>query len=812
MNDNEIKALIETLTLAEKVSLLSGCDAWQTQAIASKGIESIWVSDGPHGLRKEDLKHARQNGGHSVKATCFPPEAALACSWSTQLVADVGKAIAEECKAQGVSVLLGPGVNIKRSPMCGRNFEYYSEDPYLAGKLAAAMIKGVEGEGVGTSLKHFAVNNQETLRMSISAEVDERALNEVYLKPFEIAVKEGKPSTVMCSYNRVNGVYSSENKALLTDKLRTKWGFDGLVMSDWGAVSNRPLGVEAGLDLEMPSSGGYNDASVINAVESGALSQEYVDKACFNVLSLVEKLKPAAEADRPMCDMAAHHALAVTALEKSAVLLKNDGAILPLKKGESIVFIGDMAGENGRYQGCGSSIINAADRVDFLKAYKKKTVAELVYAKGYSADSDSVDAELEKAALHFAGEADKVVIFAGLTDIYETEGYDRDTMHLPANQEHIIDAISQVNENVVVVLTAGSPVVMPWLKNVSAVLYTALGGEGAGEATFDLLYGNVNPSGKLADTWPREFAETPCAEHWPMGPRSVTYNESIYVGYRYFDKACRNVLFPFGYGLSYTQFEYDALVLSTESVKAGDALDVSFTVKNTGDIDGTEIAQLYVGHNESAAYQPARELKAFARVELKAGEEKQITLEIPYESFAFYDVSRHDFVVETGSYTVSVGASSRQRTLSQDIRVAGKKVDVPEAFSRKGAYGAFACNDFDDADFYAIHTRSLQQNEIPPRGAFSMTTTLGQMRGQSAFARKIIWLAVHLAAKHMHFSTNEAVNKKATEYSVNDLPFKNIGLSCGGIVTPLMAQTLLDMCNGLATYKDLWRAWRKRKS
>ncbi len=810
MNDDEIKALIETLTLKEKVSLLSACDSWQTKSIADKGIDSIWLSDGPHGLRKEDFKHAKQNGGHSVKATCFPPEAGLACSWSTQLMGEVGKAIAEECKTHGVSVLLGPGVNIKRSPMCGRNFEYYSEDPYLAGKLAAAMIKGAEGEGVGTSLKHFAVNNQETLRMSISAEVDERALNEIYLKPFEIAVKEGKPSTVMCSYNRVNGVYSSENKALLTDKLRTQWGFDGLVMSDWGAVSNRPMGVEAGLDLEMPTSGGYNDPAVISAVENGALAEEYVDKACFNVLRLAEKLKPLAEAERPVCDMAAHHVLAVKALEKSAVLLKNDDSILPLKKGESIAFIGDMAGEKGRYQGCGSSIINAADRVDFLTAYKRKTVSELVYSKGYSADSDTADATLETAALHFAGEADKVVLFAGLTDIYETEGYDRDTMHLPSNQEHIIEAVSAVNKNVVVVLTAGSPVVMPWLKNVKGVLYTALGGEGLGEAVFDLLYGNANPSGKLADTWPREFSETPCAEHWPMGPRSVTYNESIYVGYRYFDKACRNVLFPFGYGLSYTSFEYGNLVLSTESVKANTALTVGCTVKNTGDIDGTEIVQLYIGHNESAAYQPPRELKAFERIELKAGESRLVNFEIPYDSFAFYDVTRHDFVVETGSYTISVGSSSRQRPLSQDIRVAGKKVEVPEAFSRKGPYGSFAWNDFSDEDFQAIHTRLLPKNEIPPRGAYSMTTTLGQMREHSPFARKIIWLARRLALKNLHFSTNDAVNKKVAERSVDDLPFKNIGLSCSGAIKAEVAQTLLDMCNGLAGWKDLWRAWRSK--
>ncbi len=798
----DIETTLKSLTQEEKIQLVGGKNFWQTADFPEKGVRSLWLSDGPHGLRKEDIKHAKENGGHSVKATCFPPECTLACSWSEELVFKVGEAIAKECIANDVDVILGPGVNIKRSPLCGRNFEYYSEDPLLAGKLAAAMIRGAEQQGIGTSLKHFAVNNQETLRMSISAEVDERALHETYLKPFEIAVKEGRPSTVMCSYNRVNGTYASENATLLTDVLRTQWGFDGLVMSDWGAVSDRALGLQAGLDLEMPTSGDYHAQAIAEALQNKTLSQKALDDACRNVLHLLQKCN-ATPKGAPYAQKE-HHALAVAALEQSAVLLKNEAAILPLKQAESIAFIGAMAGDKGRYQGAGSSIINPNEKVDFCKAFEKTTGSAPYFAAGYQMGTDKPDETLENAALTLAKNADKVVCFVGLTDIYETEGYDRDTLALPRNQLQLLQKLAQSNENLIVVLTAGSPVAMPFLQNTKALLYLALGGEGFGEAAYNLLFGIVNPSGKLADTWPVALEDTPCALHYPMGPRVVTYNESIYVGYRYYDKIEKEVLFPFGYGLSYTQFAYSELVLASNALSEGDALTVTFCVKNTGAVDGDEIVQLYVAHHNSAAHQPKRELKAFARVSLKAGEEKTVTLSVPYQALSFYAVPLSRFAVETGDYTVSIGASSRVRPLVASFIVAGETLEVPFAHSAAGAYGTFSQNDFSDFHFYEIHSRPAQDNTLPERGSYTMQTTLGQMQNVR-FARQIAWVARKIAVSQLHFSTNKLVNQKVCAMSVRDLPFKNVGLNAAGALSQKTVQTLLDICNGDAKIIDLFR-------
>ena len=798
----DIEATLKSLTQAEKIQLVGGKDFWQTVDFPEKGVRSIWLSDGPHGLRKEDAKHVKENDGYSVKATCFPPECALACSWNEELIFEVGAAIAKECIANGVDVLLGPGVNIKRSPLCGRNFEYYSEDPLLAGKLGAAMIRGIEQQGIGSSLKHFAVNNQETQRMSISAEVDARALHEIYLKPFEIAVKEGNPSTVMCSYNRVNGTYSAENKMLLTDILRNQWGFDGLVMSDWGAVSNRAHGLEAGLDLEMPTAGNYHAQAISAALENKTLSQEALDEACRNVLRLVKKCH--ATPKGVAYEQKEHHALAVKALEQSAVLLKNEAEALPCRPSEKVVFIGAMAGQEGRYQGAGSSIINPNEKVDFCKAFETITGRIPEFATGYKLNTDQTDPKLENEALTLAQDAEKVVCFIGLTDIYETEGYDRDTLSLPVNQLRLLEKLAQCNENLIVVLIAGSPVAMPFLPKVKAVLYLALGGEGYGQAAYNLLFGIANPSGKIADTWPDALEDTPCAQHYPMGPRVVTYNESIYVGYRYYDKAQKNVLFPFGYGLSYTQFAYSNLSLSSNALSENDSLTVNFSVKNIGAVAGEEIVQLYVSHNNSAAHQPKKELKAFAKVVLKAGEEKSVTLSVPYERFGFYAVPLARFAVETGEYTVSVGASSRDCPLCANFIIAGETLHFPLAHSTHGAYGVFTQNAFRDDDFYEIHFRPKQDNTLPKRGQYTMQTTLGEMQ-DSVFARLIACAARKIAGSQLHFSTNKAVNKKVCTMSVRDLPFKNVGLNAAGVLSPKTVNTMLAICNGKATILDLFR-------
>lgn len=819
MTNEQIQAIIAALTLEQKASLASGKSFWETQDIPAKGIPSVWLADGPHGLRKEDRLHVRENGGHSVKATCFPTASALACAWDPALTRRVGAAIAQECIAHGVAVVLGPGVNIKRSPLCGRNFEYYSEDPLLAGKLAAGFIRGVEENGVGACLKHFAVNNQETLRMSISAEVDERALHEIYLKPFEIAVKEGAPSTVMCSYNRINGTYASENKTLLTDILRDTWGFDGLVMSDWGAVYRRPQGVAAGLDLEMPSSGGATDREIVKAVRAGTLDEAALDALCARVLRLAfahadkrEKALAApvhrvAEARRMLQK---NHALAVRACRESAVLLKNQAGTLPLAPDANVAVVGALAGRRCRYQGAGSSLINAYGKPDFLHALVRHHHRHVTYAPGYDPDGARVDPHMEQQALDAARNADTVLLFLGLTDLFETEGYDRTHMRLPLNQTHLLDRLAAVNSNIIVILAGGSPIETPWIAKAKAVLYTALGGEGLGEAVYELVYGIACPAGRLAETWPRRCGDAPCARHWPMGPDAVTYNESIYVGYRYYDKAHVDVRFPFGYGLSYTTFTYSGLTLSQKTLAAGQSLDVTFTLTNTGRCAGIETAQIYVTHRGSAAHQPVRTLAGFARVALAPGERREVTVTLPPEVFAFYDVSRHTFVVEAGQYDIAVGRHSRCLPLRASFTACGERVSLPPAHSATGPYGAFTDNAFPDEAFAAIHSRPLPDNCTPQRGAYTQTTVLGDMLA-SRTGRVLHTLALCAARACMHFSTNPIVNRRVCTMSVHDLPFKNLVLNSSGVINYPAADALLALANGTGSLSAVAKAMLRRR-
>lgn len=787
MEQQRSAAWLASLTLEEKTSLLSGMDFWRTQEIPAKGVPSVRMADGPHGVRKEDFRHARKHGGHSVPATCFPTAAAQACAWDPALEEALGKAIAAECLAQGVSVLLGPGVNIKRSPLCGRNFEYYSEDPLLAGTLGAAFIRGVQSMGVAACLKHFALNNQESWRFRVSAEVDERALREVYLKPFEIAVKQGKPETVMCSYNRVNGVYASEHRQLLTDILRKEWDFDGLVMSDWGAVNDRPKGVAAGLDLEMPFSGGETDRQVAAAVRAGQLKEEAVDAAALRVLQLVERhaRQPAGEAQEQE-----HHTLAVRAAAECAVLLKNEG-LLPLREKENVAVIGALA-EKPRYQGAGSSFVNAR-AVSMLDAMEQNGWAYRNYAPGYRTESQQPDAKLEEQALAYAKTARVVLYFMGLTDIFEAEAYDRAALGLPENQTRLLKKLLRVNQNVVVVLAGGAPVVTPWAKDVPAVLYTALGGEGVGEAVYDLVFGQLSPSGKLAETWPLELADTPCALHYPMGPRAATYNESIYVGYRYYDRAEKAVCFPFGHGLSYASFAYSGLALPPRLEKGG-TLRVLFSVKNTGACAADEISQVYAACQKSAVHRPQKVLVGYARTHLEPGEEKLITVTVPYAALEVWDATAHRAAVEAGLYEFCVGASSRDLRLAGSLEVAGETLAPAPQHSAAGPYGTLP-EGFPDAAFYAVHTRAPLSNAPLRPGSYTMQTTLGEMRA-SPTARAVEKLALAAALTHTHTSANPAVKQRSCRQMVDGLPFKNIAMNLSGLMQYSTLQKLLDACNG----------------
>lgn len=660
----DVKAIVKQMTLEEKAGMCSGEDFWHLKSVERLGIPSVMVSDGPHGLRKQDQEADHLGANDSIKAVCFPTACATACSFDRDLLYKLGETLGEECQAQDLSVILGPAVNIKRSPLCGRNFEYFSEDPYLASEMAGAHIKGVQSKNIGTSIKHFAANNQEYRRMSCSSEIDERTFREIYLGAFETAIKEGKPDTVMCSYNKINGEFASENHKLLTEILRDEWGFEGYVMSDWGAVNERVKGLKAGLDLEMPGSGGHTDAEIVEAVKNGTLEESVLDTAVERILNIIFKYTDNRQKGR--FDLEADHEIAKEIAEESMVLLKNDG-ILPLKAGEQkIAFIGKFA-EKPRFQGGGSSHINSFKVESALDAVKAYT--EVAYAQGYDVKEDKIDEAMVKEAVETAENADVAVIFAGLPDAFESEGYDREHMRMPDCQNYLIQEILKVQKNVVVVLHNGSPVEMPWADDVSAVLEAYLCGQAVGAAEADILFGKVNPSGKLAETIPYHLEDNPSYLNFPGDGQKVEYKEGVFVGYRYYDTKKMPVRYPFGYGLSYTTFEYSDLQLSKEKIKDTDTLLVSVKVKNTGKMAGKEVVQLYVSDKTNAVMRPVKELKNFIKVELQPQEEKTVTMELNKRSFAWYNTKVNDWYAESGTYEILIGSSSRDIRLTKTVEL-----------------------------------------------------------------------------------------------------------------------------------------------
>ena len=651
------------MTLEEKAGMCSGLDFWHLKEVEHLGIPKVMVSDGPHGLRKQDEKGDHLGINDSIKAVCFPPAVLSACSFDRGLMEEMGKAIGREAQANDVSVVLGPAVNIKRSPLCGRNFEYYSEDPYLAGEIAAAFVKGVQSQHVGTSIKHFAANNQEYRRMSSSSEVDERTLREIYFPAFETAVKKAQPYTFMCSYNQINGTFASENKWLLTDVLRGEWGFKGYVMSDWGAVNDRVKGLEAGLELEMPASGGDNDAMIVKAVKDGALEEKILDQAVERILRIIFEY---ADHRKPQeFTMEKDHEEAQHIAEESMVLLKNENHILPLKTSEKAAFIGGFA-RNPRFQGGGSSHINCFKTTNVLDSVPCD--AQVVYAEGFPADRDFYDKALADEAVKAAAEADKAVIFAGLPESFESEGYDRSHMRLPECQNRLITEILKVQPNTVIVLHNGSPVEMPWLGEIKGLLETYLGGQAGGAAAANILYGKINPSGKLAETMPLKLSDNPSYLNFGGGEK-VEYREGIFVGYRYYDTKEMDVAFPFGYGLSYTTFAYSNLKLSMENPTEKDTVMVSADVTNTGKSAGKEVVQLYIRDLTGSAIRPEKELKGFEKVFLEPGETKTVTMELNKRSFAWYNTELHDWFAASGDYEILVGASSRDIRLTETLHL-----------------------------------------------------------------------------------------------------------------------------------------------
>ena len=659
----DIKALVSQMTLEEKAGLCSGLDFWHTKPVERLGVPSVMVSDGPHGLRKQDEKADHLGVNDSIKAVCMPAACATASSFDRDLMGRMGQAIGDSCQHEKLGVVLGPAVNIKRSPLCGRNFEYFSEDPYLAGEMSAAYINGVQSKNVGTSIKHFAANSQEHRRMSSSSNADERTLREIYFPAFEISVRKAQPWTVMCSYNRINGVYASENPWLLTDVLRGEWGFKGYVMSDWGAVSDRVAGVAAGLDLEMPSSGGINDRKIVAAVKSGELDEKIVDQACERILEINYRYLDNARPETPW-DQEADHQLSARIAEECMVLLKNDG-ILPLNKTDEVAFIGEFAAKP-RFQGGGSSHINAFRTTSAVEAAQGLPVT---YVQGYSAARDMATDEMIAEAVQAAKAAKVAVVFAGLPDAYESEGYDRAHMAMPACQNRLIEAVAGANPNTVVVLHNGSPVEMPWLGKVKAVLEAYLGGQAVGIAAVRLLYGDANPCGHLAETFPVKLSDNPSYLYYGGEGDEADYREGVFVGYRYYDKKEMPVLFPFGFGLSYTTFACSNLRLSGAKITDQETLTAAVTVTNTGSRAGKTVVQLYVGDRESTVLRPIRELKGFEKVELQPGESRDVTFTLDKRAFAYWNAAIHDWHVETGAFTIEVGQSSRDIEVSGEVTV-----------------------------------------------------------------------------------------------------------------------------------------------
>ncbi|RRJ64605.1 glycosyl hydrolase [Paenibacillus oralis] len=665
----DIAELVALLTLEEKAGLCSGASFWTTKAIERLGIPSILLTDGPHGVRKQtgDADHMGLN--ESVPSTCFPSAVGMASSWNRDLVRRVGEALGKESQAEVVSILLGPGVNIKRSPLCGRNFEYFSEDPYLTGELAAEHIAGVQSQGVGTSIKHFAANNQEHRRTTSDSIVDERTLREIYLTGFEIAVKKSQPWTVMAAYNRLNGTYCSENETLLTRILKEEWGHEGIVLSDWGAVNDAAASVAAGMELEMPSSNGAGQRKIIAAVESGELSEEALNRAVERLLRINFKADDNRKPDVTY-DKDVHHQLAREVARESMVLLKNEDGMLPLQKSGKIAVIGAMA-EQVRYQGGGSSHINPT-RLDNIREEMEVAAgeeAEIRFAKGYHLDRDDDDDTLVEEAKSIASGADVAVLFVGLPDRYESESYDRRNLDMPANQVHLIERVASVQPNVVVVLSNGAPIVMPWLPQAKSVLEAYLGGQAAGGAIADILFGITNPSGKLAETFPLSLKQNPSHPFFPGEGDKVEYREGIFVGYRYYETKDITPLFPFGHGLSYTTFTYSDLRLDQSRITDQETLHAYVKVKNTGGRFGQEIVQFYVRAVSSNVLRPEKELKGFMKVALEPGEEKVVSVTLDKRSFAYYNVELKDWHVETGEYEVLVGASSRDILLRDTISV-----------------------------------------------------------------------------------------------------------------------------------------------
>lgn len=772
--------LLLKLTLEEKAALLSGKTVWQTRDIPRFKIPSVFLSDGPHGIRRQAGSGDHLGLNASLKATCFPTAAAIANSWDPELGEEIGKALGEEAAAQNVNIVLGPGLNMKRSPLCGRNFEYFAEDPYLAGKMAAAYIRGIQSQGVYACPKHFAVNSQEERRMAMNAVVDERTLREIYLTGFEIAVREGNAKAIMTSYNEVNGEYANENKKLLLDILRKEWGFDGLVVTDWGGSNDHVKGVMCQSDLEMPAPGLDSARELVTAVNEGRLSMKDIDLCVDHVLDAVLDLKQKAEEKKSVFDEKAHHALARKAAAESAVLLKNEDNILPLKPGTRIALIGDFAFVP-RYQGAGSSMVNPFNVESMEQLIDEYDLQVIGKAHGYTRNGEP-DADLEKEALEAAAGADVVLYCFGLDEVSESEGKDREHMRLPQNQLRLLNELVKVNENIVGILSAGSSIEMSWQYDLKSILHSYLGGEAGAGAILDILTGKINPSGRLAETYPLRYEDTPAFQYYPASERTSEYREGPFMGYRYYDTSMVLFRYPFGYGLSYTEFAYSALEVDEKGVQ--------LTVTNVGERDGAEVVQLYVGFPDSVVFRPQKELKGFQKVFLKAGESKRVHIPFDDKTFRYWNVKTGQWEIEEGEYLLMVGASVSDIRLSGKLWVAGTTKEIPYEKKTLPSYYSGRISNVGAEEFEVLLGHPVPDGKW--KGELGINDAICQMYYAKSRLARLVYRILTDKIKKSEGKGKPDLNL----LFIYNMPFRGIAKMTGGAASMEMARGIVDMVNG----------------
>ena len=779
------KELIKKMTLEEKASLMSGKDFWQTQDIERLGINNMFLADGPHGIRKQTAAADHLGLNPSEPATCFPTAATVSNSWNEELAEKIGEYLGREAVAQRVNVLLGPGINMKRNPLCGRNFEYFSEDPYLAGKLAAGYIRGIQSHGISACVKHFAVNNQEERRMVIDTVVDERTLREIYLTAFEIAVKEGKTKSIMSSYNRLNGTFTNENTHLMKDILRDEWKFDGVVVTDWGGCNDRVAGLIAGNELEMPTTAGESNKEIIDAIKSGKIKESVLDECVDRLLDLIFTTEKAFEKAPKQFDINEHHKMAQKVAEESIVLLKNEENILPLKSNTKVAIIGDFA-KDARYQGAGSSIVNPTILDNTLDCFEEAGFTNIGYEPGFDRYGKKNKRKKEKAC-ELAKKADVVLLYIGLDEVTEAEGLDRESMNIPQNQIDLLNALYEVNKNIIVVLSCGAAVEMPWIDKVRGLLHAYLSGQAGAKAVFRVLSGDVNPSGKLAETYPLSYKDTPSYKHFPGKEVSVEYREGIYIGYRYYDTANVGVLFPFGYGLSYTTFEYSDITVNKDGV--------TFNITNNGKVAGMEVAQLYVGCKSKEIFRAKKELKGFIKVLINPGETKNVTIPFDDKTFRYFNVKTNKWEVEEAEYEIMIGASSSDIRLEESLSVVGTGASLPYNKNMLPSYYSGKVNDVNLNEF-----ENLLGFKVPdPKWDRTKDIGYNDTVAQCQYAKGILARFAFRMIKFAHYFLIK-IGKKDTAnmiiMSVYHMPFRGIARLTGGVINMQMLDGLLMIVNG----------------